>query len=50
MQLEGVNVSLNNWSDFLCSRDKVIPEEVLFLSGRLKDAIFSKAVFDKKIC
>jgi len=32
---------LNDWSDLLYS-DKVIPEEVLFLSGRTKEAIFSE--------
>jgi len=41
VQLEGLNVSLNDWSDLLYA-DKVIPEEALFLSGRTKEAIFSE--------
>jgi len=43
VQLEGLNASLNDWSDFLYSGNKAIPEETLFLSGRLKDGIFSKS-------
>jgi hypothetical protein len=42
VQLEGLNISLNEWSDLLYSEDKAIPEEILFLSGRLKEAIFSE--------
>jgi len=36
VQLEGLNISLNDWSDLLYSEDKATPEGVLFLSGRLK--------------
>ena len=42
VQLEGLDVSLNDWFDLLYSGDKAIPEEALFLSGRLKEAIFSE--------
>lgn len=41
VQFEGLNVSLNDWSDLLYS-DKVIPEELLFPSGKVKEAIFSE--------
>lgn len=40
-QVKGLNVSLNDWSDLLYS-DKVILEEALFLSGKGKEAIFSR--------
>jgi hypothetical protein len=42
-QLEGLNVSLKDWFDLLYSGDEVIPEEALFLAGRIKDGIFSKS-------
>ena len=42
VQLEGLNVSLNDWSDLLYS-NKVIPEELLFPSGKVKEAIFSES-------
>lgn len=42
VQLEGLNVSLNDWSDLLYL-DKAIPEEALFLAGRVKEAILSKS-------
>lgn len=42
VQLEGLNVSLNEWPDLLYSGDKAIAEEILFLSRRAKEAIFSK--------
>jgi len=29
-------------------RDKAIPEEVFFLSGKAKDVIFSEGVLDKR--
>jgi len=41
VQLEGLNVSLNDWSDLLYS-DKVIPEGLLFPSGKVKEEIFSE--------
>lgn len=43
-QLEGWNVSLDDWSDLLYSGDEAIPEEALFLSEEVKDAIFSESV------
>ncbi len=42
VQLEGLNVSLNDWSDFLYSGDRTIPEESLFLSGKEKETTFSE--------
>ena len=42
IQLKGLNVSLNDWSDLLYSEGKTISEEALFLSERTKEAIFSK--------
>jgi len=42
IQLEGLNISLNEWSDLLYSEDKASLKEVLFLSGRAKEAIFSE--------
>jgi len=41
-QLEGLNIFLNDWSDFLYSGDKVIPEEALSLFKRARTAIFLK--------
>jgi len=35
-------ISLNNWSDLLCSEDKTSLKENLFLCGRVKEAIFSE--------
>jgi len=42
VQIEGLNVSLNDWSDLLYSGDKAFPEESLFLSGKGKETIFSE--------
>jgi len=42
VQLEGLNVSLNDWSDLLYSEDKASLKEALFFSGRAKEAIFSR--------
>jgi len=42
VQLEGLNISLNEWSDLLYSEDKASLKEALFLSGRAKEAIFSR--------
>jgi len=42
VQLEGLDVSLNEWSDLLYSEDKAIPEKPLFLSRKGKEAIFSE--------
>jgi len=42
VQLEGLNISLNDWSDLLYSKDKITPKETFFLSGRAKEAIFSE--------
>jgi len=42
VQLEGLNISLNDWSDLLCPRDRVIPEESLSLSGKGKETVFSE--------
>ena len=42
IQLEGLNISLNEWSDLLYSEDKPSLKEALFLSGRAKEAIFSR--------
>jgi len=39
IQREGLNVSLNDWSDLLYSGGKVMPEEALFLSGKVKEPI-----------
>jgi len=43
IQLEGLNISLNDWSDLLYSEDKASLKEALFLSGRAKEAIFSES-------
>ena len=40
VQLEGLNISLNDWSDLLYSKDKIILKETFSLSGRAKEAIF----------
>jgi len=48
VQLEGLNVSLNDWSNLLYLGDKANLEEALFLSGRTKEAIFSERALDKK--
>lgn len=42
IQLEGLNISLNEWSDLLYS-DKVIAQELLFPSGNVKETIFSES-------
>ena len=42
IQLEGLNVSLNDRSDFFYLGDKASLKEALFLSGRAKEAIFSE--------
>ncbi len=39
IQLEGLNVALNDWSDLLYSKDKVVSEEALSLSERTKDMV-----------
>jgi len=39
-EIEGLNISLNDWSDLLYSKDKITPKETFFLSGRVKEAIF----------
>jgi len=44
VQLEGLNISLNDWSDLLYSEDKASLKEALFLSGRAKEAIFLEGV------
>jgi ABC-type sugar transport system permease subunit len=36
------NISLNDWSDLLYLGDKASLKEALFLSGRVKEAIFSE--------
>ena len=41
-QLEGLNISLNDWSDLHNFEDKASLKESLFLSGRAKEAIFSE--------
>ena len=43
IQLEGLNISLNEWPDLLYSRDKAIPEEAVFLSGKVKEIVFSES-------
>jgi len=42
IQLEGLNISLNDFSFLLYSGDKTIPEESLFLSRKGKEAVFSQ--------
>ena len=42
IQLEGLSISLNDWSDLLYSGDKASLKEALFLSGRTKEAICSE--------
>jgi len=44
IQLEGLNVSLNDRSDFFYLGDKASLKETLFFSGRVKEAIFSEDV------
>jgi len=39
VQLEGLNISLNDWSDLLYSGEEAILEEALFLSGKGKEAV-----------
>jgi len=41
VRLEGLNVSLNDWSVLLHLGDKVVPEEALFLSGKTKEIVSS---------
>jgi len=43
IQLEGLNISLNDWSDLLCSEDKDSLKEVFSLSERVKEAILSRS-------
>jgi len=43
IQLEGLNISLNDWSNLLYSEDKASLKEALFLSGGAKEAIFSRS-------
>ena len=42
VQLEGLNISLNDWSDLHNFEDKASLKEALFLSGKGKEAIFAK--------
>jgi len=42
VQLEGLNISLNDWSDLHNFEDKASLKEALFLSERTKEAIFSE--------
>ncbi|MEA1964743.1 MAG: hypothetical protein U9O41_06415 [Candidatus Aerophobetes bacterium] len=42
VQLEGLNVSLNDWSELLYSGDRTIQEESLFFSGKGKETIFQE--------
>jgi len=39
IQLEGLNISLNDWSDLLYSEDKASLKEALSLSERAKDIV-----------
>lgn len=42
VQLEGLNISLNDWCDLLYSEDEAILEEALFLSRGVKETILSE--------
>jgi len=42
VQLDGLNVSLNDWSDLLYSQDGTILEEILLLSGKRKEILSQK--------
>jgi len=43
LQLEGLNISLNNWSDLLYSQD--VPKKISFLAQRTKKIVSQKSFF-----